>query len=91
MTIAELASRIEQRVNAAREEIARLRDARDAVTAVPVPLAAPPGGVAPSVARGRPRPTANGPRRRRAAARGPKSAIVVALGRELDAGLRNGI
>jgi hypothetical protein len=88
MTIVELADRIEERVRAVREEIARLQDARDALTdAGKAP--APPAIVT----------TSSTPRRRagrapaaaldqRAADRRPRPAAVVALARELDAGLR---
>jgi hypothetical protein len=44
MTINELARQIEQRVDAAREGIARLQNARDALTAVAAPRAAPRSG-----------------------------------------------
>jgi hypothetical protein len=88
MTNVELADRIEARVRAAREEISRLQGARDALT--DTKGAPPPRAIA----------TASSPRRRRtrraraaelgqrASDRGPKHAAVVALARELDAGLR---
>lgn len=52
MTIAELASRIDQRVRVARDEIARLQDAREALTAAPA-TAAPHRVVTPPSANGR--------------------------------------
>jgi hypothetical protein len=82
MTITELTYRIDERVSAAREEIARLEGARDALTAT---TAVPTVVTAPSARHRRERPAAPS---RSATDRRPRSAIVAALARELDAGLR---
>ncbi|MGA2011739.1 MAG: hypothetical protein ABSH51_14600 [Solirubrobacteraceae bacterium] len=88
MTIVELADRIEHRVRAAREEISRLQDARDALT--DTTGAPPPQAIVTALRPRRPRAprTPAAGRGQRASDRRPKHAAVVALARELDTGLR---
>lgn len=91
MTIAELTGRIEERVRAALDEIARLQDARDALTAAPAPLAPTTVVAAPSANRRRARRAPAASPKRRVSDRRPTPAAVAALARELDAGLRTRI
>lgn len=87
MTIAELTGRIDERIRSARDEIQRLQAARDALADRRTPTAT----VRSARKRASRVPRAVVPAhtaRRQRTSRGPKPAAVLALARELDAGLR---
>jgi hypothetical protein len=87
MTIAELTGRIDERIRTAREGIARLQAARDALAERPDPTTiAPSTSARPPRARKAAAPTRSARERQRS--RQPKPVAVLALARELDAGLR---
>jgi hypothetical protein len=85
MTIAELTGQIDERIRSARDEIQRLQAARDALADRPEPVTT----AASTRARDARRAVVSDrtPRRQRRS-RSPKPTVVLALGRELDAGLR---
>ena len=89
MTIPELAERIEERLAELQQEIVRLQAADDALAATRTNAAAAQPTLDPRRSKPRYRVSRPDSSTRAAARRASKPAAVLALARELDAGLRN--